>query len=540
MKKKDSLYWGLLFICGGVSLSLEILASRIMTPYFGVSLYIWAGILSITLIFLAVGYYLGGLVSQQLNSEKLLLGFLTAPMIASFSILISSALYPFLFPSLTHIGLVSGSFVGSALLLALPLVALSAMNPLLIAYLSPNTQKGDNGAGKVFFISTIGSVVGVLVTAFVFIPNLGNFKALLLLGFSMSLSGGLLTFLSSLSHTHKKWLLTGYGLTALLCVFMILGQKTFIQYSTSTKNKNSPFSFQVRGEYHSLFGNLKVLQVHKNSTNHKKNISWLNYVQDGLIQNNTTLDGQSLDAFTYTMELLGLAVNPKAHNTLVLGMGAGTLPASLKNRGLNVDIVEINPDALDAAIQFFHFNPNGINIYLEDARTFINRCNNRYDIIFVDLFHGDGTPDYLLTSEFFSNLNHCLVPNGTVVTNFHFDKRNETLNHRIMATLATAFSHITEAQLPTDIHTAIYNDFLVATNVPVPLEMNFSLKKIPIQLRPIIRQALSNLRTMGPENLVGIVPVTDDYNVFSILSTQTHMTLRQHMVDNLPATILIN
>ena len=67
-------YEALIFATGAATLSLEVLASRIMTPYFGVSLYIWAGILSITLTFLAVGYYLGGRLSQRLRSQRRRMG----------------------------------------------------------------------------------------------------------------------------------------------------------------------------------------------------------------------------------------------------------------------------------------------------------------------------------------------------------------------------------------------------------------------------------------------------------------------------------
>ena len=54
------LLYTIIFISGAAILALELLASRIMTPYFGVSLYIWSGILSITLISLAAGYWHGG------------------------------------------------------------------------------------------------------------------------------------------------------------------------------------------------------------------------------------------------------------------------------------------------------------------------------------------------------------------------------------------------------------------------------------------------------------------------------------------------
>ena len=82
-----------------MTLSLELLASRIMTPYFGVSLYIWTGILAITLTFLAVGYRYGGKLSQAAASERdLEVTFLSAPIYSALAITISVALYPALFP----------------------------------------------------------------------------------------------------------------------------------------------------------------------------------------------------------------------------------------------------------------------------------------------------------------------------------------------------------------------------------------------------------------------------------------------------------
>lgn len=76
----------LIFATGAVILSLEVLASRIMTPYFGVSLYIWSGILSITLTFLAIGYHYGGRLSRRLDSQGLELRFLAAPIVSAGSI----------------------------------------------------------------------------------------------------------------------------------------------------------------------------------------------------------------------------------------------------------------------------------------------------------------------------------------------------------------------------------------------------------------------------------------------------------------------
>src|SRR5262245_35307526 len=129
-----SRYDALVVATGAVTLSLEVLASRIMTPYFGVSLYIWTGVLSITLVFLALGYALGGRVAAQCSQAHLEVVVLALPVVAAGAILLACVLYPWMFPQLVGDSLLVGSFVAGTVLLAMPLVALSALNPLLIAW----------------------------------------------------------------------------------------------------------------------------------------------------------------------------------------------------------------------------------------------------------------------------------------------------------------------------------------------------------------------------------------------------------------------
>ena len=76
------------------------------------------------------------------------------------SLVMATAVYPTVFPLLTAINLVVASFLGGTVLLALPLIVLSAMNPLLIAFDRDAWALGDGGAGRIFFISTVGSVAG--------------------------------------------------------------------------------------------------------------------------------------------------------------------------------------------------------------------------------------------------------------------------------------------------------------------------------------------------------------------------------------------
>jgi len=99
--------YAILFLSGASVLALELLASRIMTPYFGVSLYIWTGILSMTLIALALGYWAGGLLSASRraagNVARLSVLFGLLPAIASLAVAAACLVYPWLFPRLGDI-----------------------------------------------------------------------------------------------------------------------------------------------------------------------------------------------------------------------------------------------------------------------------------------------------------------------------------------------------------------------------------------------------------------------------------------------------
>jgi hypothetical protein len=136
MKPRTNIYLAFIFLTGATTLSLELLASRIMTPYFGVSLYIWTGILSITLIALSLGYYIGGRLTGNdaaKDTGRIEYLFLLMPALSALAIALSCWLYPGTFADIASFSLVLGSFFACILLIFFPLIAVSAMNPLLIA-----------------------------------------------------------------------------------------------------------------------------------------------------------------------------------------------------------------------------------------------------------------------------------------------------------------------------------------------------------------------------------------------------------------------
>lgn len=519
----------LIFLTGAIVLALEVLASRIMTPYFGVSLYIWAGILSITLTFLALGYYLGGQITRRGVRETQTGVFLLLPISSAITILIAAVIYPYWFPELARLDLILGSFVASALLLAFPLICLSAMNPILIALRADASRPGDGGAGQVFFVSTVGSVAGVLVTAFVIIPNLTNYSALLWLGLALCAATAIASSrAAALSSQRRLRLVSCAAIIGILCSAFIATQEQVLKFLTVSESDDA--QVDIVAEYTSVFGNIKVVDLSSKSNRYPTVRA---FVQDGIIQNRITGKNLSVSMYTYVLERLAQAFSPKAESALLLGLGAGIVPREMKDRGLEVTVVEINPDALKAAAHF-GFDFEAFEVRVQDARTFVRDCRRRFDVVVVDLFQGDGTPDYLLTREFFADLRRCLDSNGIVVMNVFFHPVDETPNRRLLRTIATSFAQVFEFHVPG------INAFVVGTASSTPKDITFSLSGVPPPLLDVVGKSLSSGRLVTSAMLRGYEPMTDQQNLFSILLATARMMARKDLVTNLPPRVLVN
>lgn len=524
-------YEYLIFATGAVTLALEVLASRIMTPYFGVSLYIWTGILSITLTFLAIGYNLGGWISRRAAEGSLEGIFLAAPVLSAASIAVSAALYPVLFPPLSQANLIVGSFVGATLLLALPLIALSAMNPLLIGLQRPQGDSGDAGAGRVFFISTVGSVAGVLLTAFLFIPNMTNFRAVLALGLALCAAAAAFGLAAPASAgVRKRALIISCAIVGLVCAGLFGAKDDYLK--TVAAGADDRLAFEVRAEYTSVFGNVKVVDVTALAGTYAPQRL---FIQDGIIQNRTNFDNVSLTLYTYVLEALTHAFVPDAKRVLILGLGAGIVASRLQRGGIDVTVVDINTDILAAARDHFGFEGNGVEVDIQDARTFVNRCHRSYDVVIVDLFLGDSVPDYLLTRQFFADIRGCARDNGALVMNAFFDDKNDVPNKRLLATIGAAFPGVFV------FGDARQNIFLAGTGGAIPRAFPGPvIEAMPNPIREPVRAMLKSGRRVAAAALAGAVPVSDEHNIFSVLFAPLNMRERQVMAGRLPPWLLVN
>ena len=369
-----------------------------------------------------------------------------------------------------------------------------------------------------------------MATAFVIIPNSTNFNALLWLALGLCALAAVFSFGSPfLSRRQKFRLVGGAFAVGLASGAFIIEQENYLTRLASADE--SDLKFEMIAEYSSVFGNIKIVELRFSDP---QAIPLKAYIQDGTFQNRTTLDNVSVSVYTYVLDQLAKIFVPRGKSALVLGLGAGIVPEDLRRRGLDVTVVDINPDAVKAAREHFGFKPGMFEMRLEDARTFVRKCKRSFDVVIVDLYQGDGTPDYLLTVEFFSDLRRCIRDGGAVVMNAFFDDYDDEPNRRLLATIASAFGQVVE------FHSRQANSFVVGTTGPVPAKMAFVPYNIPPQLVDTVRRSLETGRAITPNALLGYKPVSDRQNVASVLIAGAQVRKRSAIIRILPPRILVN
>jgi spermidine synthase len=263
------------------------------------------------------------------------------------------------------------------------------------------------------------------------------------------------------------------------------------------------------------------------------------YFQDGLVQNTVASDGQSLSFYTYALEALARAYRPELRSALVLGLGAGVVPMRLAAHGVAVEAVEIDPASLIAAQRYFGFDPGRVRVRLADARTELKRCGEGFDVVAVDLFHGDGTPDYLFTRDTFRDLKRCLRPGGVAVFNTFADLQNPAVYAHLLATLREELPFIAlyRPDWPGAVH---INSFIVAGAAALRAPQPVRLDGVPPQHAATLEAMLARPLAVSRGLLEDGEIVTDARNRATHDIALNQLIYRRAVVESLPPAFLVN
>lgn len=387
-KKLDDLFlFVLVFVVGAAIMMVELLGTRVLSPLYGSSLYVWSSLIAVTLISLACGYWVGGSVADRFRTRNVLclIVFLSA-LVVSLSTFIAEPVLTMMSSWEIRLGCISSALV----LFGLPLFLMGMVAPYAVKLKALEPDHIGRSAGRLYAVSTVGSVLGTLWIGFFLIP-------------AMSISGIILIIALALAVISLVgWLTSGARRQAVAALVVAVA----IGVLSLTGNEG-PFDEAVVWEEQSLHGRLKVID--------KGTERFL--MIDGVCQTHLPQDLNEPVACEYVNTFsLVRHYCPAAKDMLVIGLGGGGMLRLFAEDEYRITVVEINERLEDVARD--HFKTMGdTKVYVEDGRRFVRNSSGKYDVIIMDVPTIDAFPAHLFSLECMKEMAGALRPGGVLAAN---------------------------------------------------------------------------------------------------------------------------
>src|SRR4051794_10069952 len=458
-------------VVGAASLGAEIAAARLLAPWFGASTIVWANTIATVLVALSGGYWLGGRLADR---DPTLAGLCRIVLVAA--ALMAAVPFiagPFLRVSVDALDSVqAGAFAGSLLavliLIAAPVLVLGCVAPYAVRLSVGTLDEAGPVAGRLYAISTMGSLVGVFLSALVLIPFAGTPRTFLAFALALRLSAAL-----GLRDRARVLALGAPILVALLIALptgtvkattdgrVIWEQETDYQYARVVERADGERRLELN----------EGLAVHS------------------IYRPGTYLTGNYWDE-PLVLPFAGRATAPRS--IAILGSAAGTVARAYGHYfpATRVDAVEIDPKLTEVGRELFDLRGPDLHTHAADARPWLRATKRRFDVIYVDAYRQPYIPFYLATKEFFRLARQRLNPGGSVIVNVGHPEQSQALEQVLSATMGSVFGHV--ARDPSE----DVNTELVAADVPVGgarLRAAADGGALPAGLAPTARRAAARM-----------------------------------------------
>ena len=487
------------FLAGMTSLAIEISASRLLAPYFGTSLFIWANLIGLELIYLTIGYTIGGRMADRRPSALRLYSIVA--IAATFLGLIPLISRPILQISLTgfanlDFGAFYGSLLGTILLFAFPVILLGMVTPFAIRLEITKLDQAGKTAGQIYSLSTLGSILGTFVPVFIFIPTVGTDLTFVI--FAMVLLAGALLGLG-FAGGYARLAKLGTPLSVVLLIALV--------FTALPHTIKAGYGGTLITEKESLYN---YIQVVKNNGTYELILNEGQAIHS-LYNPANPLSGGEWDYF------LGAPFfnNPPYlasdfHSAAIIGLGGGTIAYTITNSygSIPIDGVEIDPEIVKMGQQYFAMNEKNLAVHVQDGRYFLATTNKQYDMIAIDAYQQPYIPFQLTTREFFQLARNHLTPKGVVAINVGRTATDYRLVDALSSTMQSVFKKVY-------IIDTYYggNSIIVATNDDTTQLANFAANAQFITqplLAAVANETLANEAHLRV-NTAHAQPFTDDH-----------------------------
>jgi spermidine synthase len=386
MSARLRFYW-VVTACGAVIMALEILSSRILAPHFGNSVYVWGSIISVFLAALSLGYLWGGRLADRRPTLAAL------GRIVAFAALAQGLL---LFAGLRLAGGLAawtggspaGPLLAAAVLFGPPGVLLATVSPWAVRLAARDLGHLGDTAGRLYALSTLGSLAGTLGATFLLIPYLELRPSLALLTAATAA-----TALVAMAGE-----LRAQAPAAALCAALI----------ALSASGGGFASRPVRGLVYERVTPYQTLQVlDRGGARHLES----DRVRQAAVDLATGEPALPYPRYAAA----ALALRPETDRMLVLGLGGGSVGMYLRRRlpALAVDYVDIDPAVPRIARRYLRFEEGPRDrVHVADARRFLQGSAERWDLIYCDTYIGLSVPFHLTTVQFLYEVKRHLEPGG--------------------------------------------------------------------------------------------------------------------------------
>ena len=388
------------FLSGALTMMLELIAARVLSPYVGSSNLIWTTIIGIMLTSMSIGYWFGGKMADKNkeNDIKILSNYLLVSAIATSIIPILEVIFIDVLSQLSS-NLIVVAIICATVTFGIPSFLLATVSPIAVKIKNNSMDHIGATSGKISSLSTIGSIFGTFFAGFILIPNLGVRN--IILGCSI-----LLWILSVylFNKKDKKYYMLMIVELIVIIALNLLGGYLF-------QIKNPEITKDVDSEYSRIW----VTNLNVGETNYKTL-----QVDTGLESYINQETGEMGATYLYYYDLFEY-YDKEANDALMIGGAAYTYPMHYlkKYENKTIDVVEIDEKMTQIAEEEFGLDKNNPNLGLitQDGRSYLNYNEKKYDTIFIDAFKGLNAPFELTTYEAMQKAYNSLEENGTVITN---------------------------------------------------------------------------------------------------------------------------
>jgi predicted membrane-bound spermidine synthase len=449
----------LVLVCGSASLGGEIAALRLLAPYFGASTFVWANTIAVVLLALSLGYFVGGRLGDRhphVRGLCMLIG-----VAALLYAIVPIAARPFLSFSVdlihsSSVGTLVGSFLSVVVLVALPMTLLGAVSPWALRLAIRDVAHAGTVAGRMYAISTAGSLVGIMLATLVLIPLVGSRRTFLFFALAMGVIAAI--------GVGRRYVIVPVLIAA--SIFLPIGA-----LQASNGDGKVLYEGETPFQYVRVVEDQKVRYLELNRASSVHSI----YVP------NSYLTGDDY-YWDHTLVLPLATLNAAPKSVAILGNAAGTMARSIGHfyPDAKVDGVEIDPKLSELGRRFFDMRNPNLKIFHEDARPWLHRTDKRYDLIVMDAYQPEYIPFYL-----------------------DYPEHRPELEKVIGRTMAGVFPNIGRRQIGTT------TTLLIGSKVTIdPQHMHDTATRLKLP-DELIRLAAPTAKMLGPR-LTGGEVYTDD------------------------------